>query len=51
MRQVARKMKTQLDGEFRIADKSDEFAIENAVREMGRMEEAKRRFIEGKNIE
>ena len=27
---------------------SDEVAIENAVREMGRMEEAKRRYLEGK---
>ena len=31
--------------EFRYADKSDEVAIENAVREMGRMEEAKKRFL------
>lgn len=36
------------DSEFRYADKSDEVAIENAVREMGRMEEAKRRYLEGK---
>ena len=35
------------DSEFRYADKSDEVAIENAVREMGRMEEAKRRYLEG----
>ncbi|NOD90582.1 MULTISPECIES: hypothetical protein [unclassified Ruegeria] len=46
MRQVARKMKTQLDGEFRHANKSDVVAIENAVREMGRMEEVKRRYLE-----
>ncbi|MEM6658442.1 MAG: hypothetical protein AAF625_10165 [Pseudomonadota bacterium] len=48
MRQVARKMKTQLDGDFLVADKSDEVAIENAVRELGRIEEAKRRYLEGK---
>ena len=36
------------DSEFRYADKSDEVAIENAVREMGRMEEAKRRYLEGR---
>ena len=32
------------DSEFRYADKSDEVAIENAVREMGRMEEARKRY-------
>ncbi len=36
------------DSEFRYADKSDEVAIENAVREMGRMEEAKKRYLEGR---
>jgi len=36
------------DSEFRYADKSDEAAIGKAVREMGRMEEAKRRYLEGK---
>ncbi|MBZ0127792.1 MAG: ATP-binding protein [Rhodobacteraceae bacterium] len=36
------------DSEFRYADKSDEAAIANAVRDMGRMEEAKRRYLEGK---
>jgi len=35
------------DSEFRYADKSDEVAIESAVREMGRMEEAKRRYLGG----
>ncbi|NNE52027.1 MAG: ATP-binding protein [Sulfitobacter sp.] len=35
------------DSEFRYADKSDEVAIENAVREMGRMEEAKKRYLGG----
>ncbi len=37
------------DSEFRYADKSDEVAIEAAVREMGRMEVARRRYAEGKN--
>lgn len=35
------------DSEFRYADKSDEIAIENAVRDMERMEEAKRRYLAG----
>ena len=35
------------DSEFRYADKSDEIAIDNAVREMQRMQEAKRRYLEG----
>ncbi|MEZ5913411.1 MAG: AAA family ATPase [Paracoccaceae bacterium] len=35
------------DSEFRYADKSDEVAIDNAVRD-ARMEEAKRRYLEGK---
>ena len=34
------------DSEFRYADNSDEAAIAAAVREMGRMEEAKRRYLE-----
>jgi energy-coupling factor transporter ATP-binding protein EcfA2 len=36
------------DSEFRYADKSDEVAIENMVREMERMDAAKRRYLEGK---
>jgi hypothetical protein len=48
MSQVAQQMKIQFNGEFRCADTSDEVAIENAVREMGRMEKAKRRCLEGK---
>ena len=36
------------DSEFRYADKSDEIAIDNAVRDMQRMEEAKRRYLEGR---
>ena len=36
------------DSEFRYADKSDEVAIEAMVRDFGRTEEAKRRYLEGK---
>jgi len=45
---VMQEINRYADSEFRYADKSDEAAIENAVREMGRMEEAKRRYLEGK---
>ena len=33
---------------FRYADKSDGVAIENAAREMGRVEEVKKRFLRGR---
>lgn len=33
------------DSEFRYADKSDEIAIENMVRDYGRQEEAKKRYL------
>ncbi|MEM8980111.1 MAG: ATP-binding protein, partial [Pseudomonadota bacterium] len=46
---VIQEINRYADSEFRYADKSDEVAIENAVREMGRMEEAKRRYLEGKS--
>jgi len=36
------------DSEFRYADKSDEVAIENMVRDFGRQEEAKKRYLKGK---
>jgi hypothetical protein len=36
------------DSEFRYAYKSDEVAIEGMVRDFGRQEEAKRRYLEGK---
>ncbi|MFQ6546538.1 ATP-binding protein [Aestuariibius sp. 2305UL40-4] len=42
---VIQEINRYADSEFRYADKSDEVAIENAVREMGRMEEAKRRYL------
>ncbi|QFT30377.1 ATPase family associated with various cellular activities (AAA) [Labrenzia sp. THAF82] len=43
---VIQEINRYADSEFRYADKSDEAAIENAVRDMQRMEEAKKRFIE-----
>ena len=42
---VIQEINRYADSEFRYADKSDETAIANAVREMGRMEEAKRRYM------
>ena len=42
---VIQEINRYADSEFRYADKSDEVAIENAVREMERMEEAKRRYL------
>ncbi|QBF33167.1 ATP-binding protein [Thalassococcus sp. S3] len=45
---VIQEINRYADSEFRYADKSDEVAIEDAVRDMGRMEEAKRRYLEGK---
>ncbi len=42
---VMQEINRYADSEFRYADKSDEVAIETTVREMGRMEEAKRRFL------
>jgi len=41
---VIQEINRYADSEFRYADKSDEAAIENAVREMGRMDEARRRY-------
>ncbi len=45
---VIQEINRYADSEFRYADKSDEVAIENAVRDMGRMEEARRRYAERK---
>ena len=42
---VIQEINRYADSEFRYADKSEEVAIENAVREMGRMEEAKKRYL------
>jgi hypothetical protein len=44
---VIQEINRYADSEFRYADKSDEVAIENAVRDMRRMEEARRRYSEG----
>ncbi|UWR22670.1 ATP-binding protein [Sulfitobacter sp. S190] len=44
---VIQEINRYADSEFRYADKSDEVAIENAVRDMERMEAAKKRFLGG----
>ncbi|OZA16971.1 MAG: AAA family ATPase, partial [Rhodobacterales bacterium 17-64-5] len=45
---VVQEINRYADSEFRYADKSDEVAIEGMVRDFGRTEEAKRRYLEGK---
>ena len=45
---VLQEINRYADSEFRYADKSDEVAIEQMMREYGRQEEAKRRYLEGK---
>jgi len=45
---VIQEINRYADSEFRYADKSDEVAIENMIRDFGRTEEAKRRYLEGK---
>lgn len=45
---VVQEINRYADSEFRYADKSDEVAIQNMVRDFGRQEEAKRRYLEGK---
>ena len=45
---VIQEINRYADSEFRYADKSDEVAIEAMVRDFGRTEEAKRRYLEGK---
>jgi len=45
---VIQEINRYADSEFRYADKSDEAAIENAVRDMQRMEEARRRYMQAK---
>ncbi|MFZ3582990.1 AAA family ATPase [Loktanella sp. DJP18] len=44
---VLQEINRYADSEFRYADKSDEIAIANAVRDMTRMEEARRRYAKG----
>ena len=46
---VVQEINRYADSEFRYADKSDEAAIENAVREMGRLDEARRRYAAQKD--
>jgi len=45
---VIQEINRYADSEFRYADKSDEVAIEAMVRDFGRQEEAKRRYLEGR---
>ena len=45
---VIQEINRYADSEFRYADKSDEVAIANMVRDFGRTEEAKRRYMESK---
>ena len=45
---VIQEINRYADSEFRYADKSDEVAIDNIVRDMGRQVEAKKRFLGGK---
>jgi hypothetical protein len=44
---VVQEINRYADSEFRYADKSDEVAIENMVRDFGRNEEAKKRYLSG----
>ncbi len=46
---VIQEINRYADSEFRYADKSDEVAIENMIRDFGRTEEAKRRYLESKS--
>ena len=45
---VIQEINRYADSEFRYADKSDEIAIENMVRDFTRQEEAKKRYLKGK---
>ncbi|OAN97635.1 AAA family ATPase [Sulfitobacter geojensis] len=45
---VVQEINRYADSEFRYADKSDEVAIDNAVRDMQRMEAAKKRYLGGR---
>ena len=45
---VIQEINRYADSEFRYADKSDEVAIDAMVRDFGRQEEAKKRYLEGK---
>jgi hypothetical protein len=45
---VIQEINRYADSEFRYADKSDEVAIEGMIRDYGRQEEAKKRYLESK---
>jgi energy-coupling factor transporter ATP-binding protein EcfA2 len=45
---VVQEINRYADSEFRYGDKSDEVTIDGLVRDMGRMEEARKRFGEGR---
>ena len=45
---VIQEINRYADSEFRYADKSDEAAIEEMVRDLFRQEEAKRRYLDGR---
>ena len=45
---VMQEINRYADSEFRYADKSDEVAIDNMVRDFGRQEEAKKRYLKSK---
>ncbi|MFT5629854.1 MAG: energy-coupling factor transporter ATP-binding protein EcfA2 [Gammaproteobacteria bacterium] len=45
---VLQEINRYADSEFRYADKSDEVAIDQMVRDFARQEEAKKRYLEGK---
>ncbi len=45
---VIQEINRYADSEFRYADKSDEVAIDQMVRDFGRQEIAKKRYLEGK---
>ena len=45
---VIQEINRYADSEFRYADKSDEAAIDNMVRDFGRQEEAKKRYLKSK---
>lgn len=46
---VIQEINRYADSEFRYADKSDQVAIETMVRDFGRQDEAKRRYLEAKS--
>lgn len=47
---MAQRTKNQFESEFSYADRSEDSVIEYAVHEMDRMEDYKRRYLEGKGL-